>query len=113
MLSSLQKYSNVIEGVAETVNTLRSSPYNLRIGSTTGYPTNVLNVLLNASRGQGGRPFASFPTQKLIISDHSRIHSRRLRLSERCAGSQTVSLHALDLCNTSGRSAHSIDREGQ
>lgn len=53
VLSSLQKYSNVIDGVGETVATLRSAPFGLRIGSTTGYPTNVLNVLLNASRGQG------------------------------------------------------------
>lgn len=53
VLSSLQKYSNVIDGVSETVSLLRKSPYNLKIGSTTGYPSNVLNVLLNASRSQG------------------------------------------------------------
>ncbi|XP_074603302.1 phosphonoacetaldehyde hydrolase-like [Brevipalpus obovatus] len=59
VLSSLQKYSNVIEGVTETVSLLRKSPYNIRIGSTTGYPSNVLNVLLNASRSQGFVPDAS------------------------------------------------------
>jgi len=53
VLSSFQKYSNVIEGVSDTVKLLRSAPYNLKIGSTTGYPTKVLNVLLSASRSQG------------------------------------------------------------
>ncbi|RWS03537.1 phosphonoacetaldehyde hydrolase-like protein [Dinothrombium tinctorium] len=59
VLSSLQKYSNVIDGVAETVATLRKNPYNLRIGSTTGYPEHVLKVLLNASSTQGFTPDAS------------------------------------------------------
>jgi len=53
VLSSFQKYSNVIEGVSDTVKLLRSAPYNLKIGSTTGYPSNVLNILLGASRSQG------------------------------------------------------------
>jgi phosphonoacetaldehyde hydrolase len=59
VLSSLQKYSNVIEGVSETVALLRREPFNLKIGSTTGYPQNVLNVLLNASSSQGFSPDAS------------------------------------------------------
>jgi phosphonoacetaldehyde hydrolase len=53
VLSSLQKYTNVIDGVSETVSALRKNPFNLKIGSTTGYPQHVLNVLLNASAGQG------------------------------------------------------------
>lgn len=36
VLSSLTKYSNVIEGVAETVSQIRKAPFNLKIGSTTG-----------------------------------------------------------------------------
>lgn len=53
VLSSLQKYSNVIDGVSETVSELRKAPFNLKIGSTTGYPQSVLNVLLHASASQG------------------------------------------------------------
>lgn len=53
VLSSLQKYTNVIDGVSETVNLLRKPPYRMKIGSTTGYPQHVLNVLLNASASQG------------------------------------------------------------
>lgn len=53
VLTNLQKYSNVIDGVTETVALLRKSPYALKIGSTTGYPQRVLNVLLNASSSQG------------------------------------------------------------
>ncbi|RWS25292.1 phosphonoacetaldehyde hydrolase-like protein, partial [Leptotrombidium deliense] len=59
VLSSLQKYSNVIDGVAETVATLRKPPFNLKIGSTTGYPQHVLKILLNASSTQGFTPDAS------------------------------------------------------
>lgn len=59
VLSSLQKYTNVIDGVSETVAQLRKPPYNLKIGSTTGYPQHVLNVLLNASASQGFIPDAS------------------------------------------------------
>lgn len=53
VLSSLQKYTNVIDGVSETVSALRKNPFKLKIGSTTGYPQHVLNVLLNASASQG------------------------------------------------------------
>ncbi|XP_054159461.1 phosphonoacetaldehyde hydrolase-like [Oppia nitens] len=59
VLSSLTKYSNVIEGVAEVVKQLKKQPFNLRIGSTTGYPKEVLKVLLNASSSQGFTPDAS------------------------------------------------------
>jgi len=59
VLTNLQKYSNVIDGVSETVNVLRKSPYDLKIGSTTGYPERVLNVLLSASSSQGYTPDAS------------------------------------------------------
>jgi phosphonoacetaldehyde hydrolase len=59
VLSSLQKYSNVIDGVSETISLLRKSPYDLKIGSTTGYPKRVLDVLLNTSSSQGFSPDAS------------------------------------------------------
>lgn len=52
-LSSLPKYSNVIEGVSETVNQLKKPPHSLKVGSTTGYPKQVLNNLLNAAARQG------------------------------------------------------------
>jgi len=53
VLSSLTKYSNVIDGVAETVSKIRKAPFNIKIGSTTGYPKQVLSTLLNASSSQG------------------------------------------------------------
>lgn len=59
VLMSLQKYSNVIDGVTQTVKQLKKAPYNLKIGSTTGYPKQVLNTLLHASASQGFTPDAS------------------------------------------------------
>ena len=59
ILKSLQKYTNVIDGVTETVSILRKAPFNLKIGSTTGYPKAVLNVLLTTARSQGFNPDAS------------------------------------------------------
>ena len=53
VLSSLTKYSNVIEGVAQIVQRIKKPPFNLKIGSTTGYPKEVLQVLLNTSASQG------------------------------------------------------------
>lgn len=53
VLSSLTKYSNVIDGVTETVNKIKKPPFKLKIGSTTGYPKHVLTTLLNATASQG------------------------------------------------------------
>ncbi|XP_078000349.1 phosphonoacetaldehyde hydrolase-like [Glandiceps talaboti] len=54
-LSCLKQYSNVISGVTDTVNKLRSD-YNLRIGSTTGYPTPIVDVLKPIAAEQGYIP---------------------------------------------------------
>ncbi|CAG2175684.1 unnamed protein product, partial [Oppiella nova] len=59
VLSSLTKYSNVIEGVADVVKRLKRAPFSLKIGSTTGYPKEVLKILLQASSTQGFIPDAS------------------------------------------------------
>lgn len=53
VLSSLTKYSNVIEGVAEVVKQIKKPPFNLKIATTTGYPNEVLKILLSTSASQG------------------------------------------------------------
>ena len=53
-LECLVKYSVVIDGVAETVARLRQR--GIRIGSTTGYPHEMLDRILQPAAGQGYQP---------------------------------------------------------
>ncbi|MFZ0680342.1 phosphonoacetaldehyde hydrolase [Candidatus Binatus sp.] len=53
-LECLVKYSNVIDGVAETVGRLRKR--GIKIGSTTGYTRPMLEMILNPAAAQGYAP---------------------------------------------------------
>ena len=57
-LECIAKYSKLIPGTAETVDKLRSD-YNLKIGSTTGFTSSVVNVLLEEASKQGYVPDSS------------------------------------------------------
>ena len=53
-LEVLEHYSEVIAGVAECAEQLHN--WGIRIGSTTGYPRPMLDVILEKARPQGYRP---------------------------------------------------------
>ena len=57
-LECLEKYSTLIPGTASTVNTLRDT-YGLKIGSTTGFTKEMVDILLDHADKQGYRPDAS------------------------------------------------------
>jgi phosphonoacetaldehyde hydrolase len=57
-LECLPKYSTLIPGVPETINRLRND-YNIKIGSTTGFTKNMVDVLLEKSKEQGYVPDSS------------------------------------------------------
>lgn len=54
-LACLGEYSNMITGAVDTVNTLREE-FNLKIGSTTGFTTAMVDVLKDAATKQGYTP---------------------------------------------------------
>ncbi|XP_076324150.1 phosphonoacetaldehyde hydrolase-like isoform X2 [Tachypleus tridentatus] len=58
ILSCLHKYSNIIDGVVDTVKELRRA-YGIKIGSTTGFPKEILQTLLRISESQGYVPEAN------------------------------------------------------
>lgn len=57
-LDCLTKYSELLPGVSETVNQLRKE-FGLKIGSTTGFNKEMVDVLLEDARLQGYQPDAS------------------------------------------------------
>ena len=57
-LNCLQKYSKLIPGTAYTVHTLRNK-YNLKIGSTTGFTEEMVDMLLKEAESQGYKPDSS------------------------------------------------------
>lgn len=57
-LGCLRKYTGLIPGAAETVNTLRSE-FGLKIGSTTGFLKNMVDILLEDAKKQGYQPDSS------------------------------------------------------
>lgn len=57
-LKCLNKYSTLIPGTVETVNTLRNE-YNLKIGSTTGFTKEMVDSLLSDAKAQGYTPDSS------------------------------------------------------
>ncbi|XP_022245175.1 uncharacterized protein LOC106462270 isoform X2 [Limulus polyphemus] len=58
VLSCLHKYSNIIDGVVDTVKELRRA-HGIKIGSTTGFPKEILQTLLRTSESQGYVPEAN------------------------------------------------------
>ena len=54
-LECLSKYTTLIPGAADTVNTLRNE-YNVKIGSTTGFTKVMVDVLLKDAKKQGYEP---------------------------------------------------------
>lgn len=59
VMENISKYTNVIDGVSDIVSRLRGSEFGLKIGTTTGYPPEVLKILEKASSSQGFIPDAS------------------------------------------------------
>ena len=57
-LACLRKYTDLIPGTKETVDTLRSD-FGLKIGSTTGFLKNMVDILLEDAKKQGYQPDAS------------------------------------------------------
>lgn len=57
-LDCLQKYSKLIPGAAATVQTLRTK-YDLKIGSTTGFTEEMVDILLSEAALQGYKPDSS------------------------------------------------------
>ena len=57
-LDCLQKYSKLIPGAAATVQTLRTK-YDLKIGSTTGFTEEMVDILLSDAALQGYKPDSS------------------------------------------------------
>ena len=57
-LQVLTKYATLIPGCAETINTLRSE-FGVKIGSTTGFIKEMVDVLLAEAKKQGYVPDAS------------------------------------------------------
>jgi len=57
-IAVLPKYTKLIPGVVETVNTLRKK-YNLKIGSTTGFTRSMVEILLDHAKKQGYEPDSS------------------------------------------------------
>jgi phosphonoacetaldehyde hydrolase len=57
-IAVLPKYTKLIPGVVETVDTLRKK-YNLKIGSTTGFTSAMVDVLLKDASKQGYKPDSS------------------------------------------------------
>lgn len=57
-LACLRKYTELIPGTAETVNTLRSE-FGVKIGSTTGFLKNMVDILLEDAKKQGYQPDSS------------------------------------------------------
>jgi phosphonoacetaldehyde hydrolase len=59
----LERYSNVIAGVPELVESLRRD--GVKIGSTTGYTRAMLDLLVAAAAKQGYRPDCSFSPEEV------------------------------------------------
>ena len=57
-LACLRKYTDLIPGTKKTVDTLRSD-FGLKIGSTTGFLKNMVDILLEDAKKQGYQPDAS------------------------------------------------------
>ena len=57
-LDCLQKYAKLIPGAAATVQTLRTK-YDLKIGSTTGFTEEMVDILLSEAASQGYKPDSS------------------------------------------------------
>jgi phosphonoacetaldehyde hydrolase len=57
-LSCLERYSTLISGALETINELQKKR-NIKIGSTTGFTTPMLDILKVAAEKQGYRPDAA------------------------------------------------------
>jgi len=64
-LECLPKYTGLIPGAAETVHYLRSQ-FNVKIGSTTGFTKDMVEVLLADAKKQGYVPDASVAGDEVI-----------------------------------------------
>lgn len=64
-LGCLRKYTDLIPGTAETVNTLRSE-FGLKIGSTTGFLKNMVDILLEDAKKQGYQPDSSVAGDEVV-----------------------------------------------
>lgn len=64
-LACLRKYTDLIPGTKETVNTLRSE-FGLKIGSTTGFLKNMVDILLEDAKKQGYQPDASVAGDEVL-----------------------------------------------
>lgn len=64
-LACLRKYTDLIPGTKETVNMLRSE-FGLKIGSTTGFLKNMVDILLEDAKRQGYQPDASVAGDEVL-----------------------------------------------
>ena len=67
-LGCLRKYTELIPGTVDTVNTLRSE-FGLKIGSTTGFLKNMVDILLEDAKKQGYQPDSSVAGRYAIYCD--------------------------------------------
>ncbi len=64
-LDCLRKYTDLIPGCVESINTLRSE-FNMKIGSTTGFLKSMVDILLEEAKKQGYEPDSSVAGDQVI-----------------------------------------------